>query len=121
MRWRIVGRTEAGQFQTQICRKFNLTTIVKFNLWKKFQDIGFLKGNPEQVAVTAVKYNEDVLEPYDLFLRDANPRSDIAYLLIEFLKSEDICQMDWITRSPDLKPRGMPWAITTHNASPRTI
>ncbi|GFX10163.1 transposable element Tcb2 transposase [Trichonephila clavipes] len=43
MRWRIVGRLETGESKIQICREFNLTPIVVFNLWKWFQDIGSIK------------------------------------------------------------------------------
>ncbi|GBN10984.1 hypothetical protein AVEN_13648-1 [Araneus ventricosus] len=35
MRWRIVGRLEAGQSQVYICREFNLTPSVVRNLWKQ--------------------------------------------------------------------------------------
>ncbi|GFV10834.1 uncharacterized protein TNCV_4706031 [Trichonephila clavipes] len=33
MKWRIVGRLEAGQYQVQICRDFTLTPSVVCNLW----------------------------------------------------------------------------------------
>ncbi|GBM60679.1 hypothetical protein AVEN_62629-1 [Araneus ventricosus] len=46
MRWRIVGRLEAGQSQIQICREFNLTPNVVCNLWKQFQNTGSIDKKP---------------------------------------------------------------------------
>ncbi|GBO12557.1 hypothetical protein AVEN_206075-1 [Araneus ventricosus] len=48
MRWRIVGRLEAGQSQILICRKFNLTPSVVCNLWKQFKDTGSIERKPGQ-------------------------------------------------------------------------
>ncbi|KFM75524.1 hypothetical protein X975_13998, partial [Stegodyphus mimosarum] len=48
MRWRIVGRLEAGQSQVQICREFNLTHSVMCNLWKRFQNTGSIERKPGQ-------------------------------------------------------------------------
>ncbi|GBM14601.1 Transposable element Tcb2 transposase [Araneus ventricosus] len=61
MRWRIVGRLEAGQYQFQICREFNLTPSVVCNLWKQFQDSGFIKrklgkGRPKAPTATEDRY-----------------------------------------------------------------
>ncbi|GBM69327.1 hypothetical protein AVEN_155752-1 [Araneus ventricosus] len=48
MRWRNVGRLEAGQSQVQICRELNLTPSVLCNLWKQFQDTGSIERKPGQ-------------------------------------------------------------------------
>ncbi|GBN19997.1 hypothetical protein AVEN_189670-1 [Araneus ventricosus] len=46
MRWRIVGRLEAGRSRVQICREFNLTPSVVCNLWKQVQDTGSIERKP---------------------------------------------------------------------------
>jgi transposase len=52
MRWRIVGRLEAGQSQVQIrvqiCIHLNLTPSVVCNLWKQFQDTGSIQRKSGQ-------------------------------------------------------------------------
>ncbi|GBM04249.1 hypothetical protein AVEN_41057-1 [Araneus ventricosus] len=55
MRWRIVGRLEAGQSQVQICREFNLTPSVVCNLWKQCQDTGSIERKPGQGRPRATK------------------------------------------------------------------
>ncbi|GFW57409.1 transposable element Tc1 transposase [Trichonephila clavipes] len=67
----------------------------------------------ERGTVTAVRYRNEVLEPYvflftvvvspDFILRDCNTMLHI-HLVVEFLKSEDIHCMEWPVRSPDLMP-----------------
>ncbi|GBN43219.1 Transposable element Tcb2 transposase [Araneus ventricosus] len=59
MRWRIVGRLEAGQSQVQICREFNLTPSVVCNLWKQFQDTGSIERKPGQGHPRATTATED--------------------------------------------------------------
>ncbi|GBN46032.1 Transposable element Tc1 transposase [Araneus ventricosus] len=59
MRWRIVGRLEAGQSQVQICREFNLTPSVVCNLWKQFQDTGSIERKPRQGRPKATTVTED--------------------------------------------------------------
>lgn len=59
MRWRIVGRLEAGQSQVQICREFNLTPSVVCNLWKQFQDTGSIKRKPGQGRPRATTARDD--------------------------------------------------------------
>ncbi|GFX57662.1 transposable element Tc1 transposase [Trichonephila clavipes] len=62
----------------------------------------------------------------DFILMDDNARSHRALLVDEFLESEDIRQMDWPTRFPDLNPIEHVWdalgrAIATRNPPLRTI
>ncbi|GFX70165.1 transposable element Tcb2 transposase [Trichonephila clavipes] len=45
MRWRIVGRLEAGLCQVQIYREFSLTPSVIRDLWKLFPDSGSIERN----------------------------------------------------------------------------
>ncbi|GBL80570.1 Transposable element Tcb2 transposase [Araneus ventricosus] len=59
MRWRIVGRLEAGQSQVQICREFNLTPSVVCNLWKQFQDTGSIERKPRQGRPRATTSTDD--------------------------------------------------------------
>ncbi|GBM62216.1 Transposable element Tcb2 transposase [Araneus ventricosus] len=59
MRWRIVGRLEAGQSQVEIRREFNLTPSVVCNLWKHFQDTGSIERKPGQGRPRATKATED--------------------------------------------------------------
>ncbi|GBM06186.1 hypothetical protein AVEN_167074-1 [Araneus ventricosus] len=59
MRWRIVGRLEAGQFQVYICREFNLTPSVVCNLLKQFQDTGSIERKPGQGRPRATTATED--------------------------------------------------------------
>ncbi|GBL95208.1 hypothetical protein AVEN_253535-1 [Araneus ventricosus] len=59
MRWRIVGRLEAGQSQVRICREFNLTPSITCNLWKQFQDTGSIKKKPWQGRPRATTATED--------------------------------------------------------------
>ncbi|GBN06882.1 hypothetical protein AVEN_33979-1 [Araneus ventricosus] len=59
MRWRIVGRPEAGQSQVQSCRELNLTPSVVCNLWKQFQDIGSIERKPGQGRPRATTVTED--------------------------------------------------------------
>ncbi|GBM65389.1 hypothetical protein AVEN_79642-1 [Araneus ventricosus] len=59
MKWRIVGRLEAGQSQVQICRAFNLTPSVVCNLWKQFQDTGSIERKPGQGRPRATTATED--------------------------------------------------------------
>ncbi|GBO13833.1 hypothetical protein AVEN_191936-1 [Araneus ventricosus] len=61
MRWRIVGRLEAGQPQVQIFREFNLTPNVVCNFWKQFQDTGSIErksgqGRPRATTATEDRY-----------------------------------------------------------------
>ncbi|GBO26509.1 hypothetical protein AVEN_53650-1 [Araneus ventricosus] len=58
MSWRIVGRLEAGQSQVQICREFNLTPSVVYDLWKQFQDTGSIERKPGQGRPRATKATE---------------------------------------------------------------
>ncbi|GFU19719.1 transposable element Tcb2 transposase [Trichonephila clavipes] len=65
-------------------------------------------------AVTAGRYRDELLELYvrpfrgvvglDSLLMDGIARLHRAHLVDKFLESEDISQMDWPTRSPDLSP-----------------
>ena len=90
----------------------------------------------ERGTVTAVRYRDEVLEPYvrlfrgevnpDIILMDDNARPHRAHLVDEFLESEDILRMDWPARSRDLNPIEHAWdalgrAIATRNPPPRTI
>ncbi|GBM53286.1 hypothetical protein AVEN_52311-1 [Araneus ventricosus] len=59
MRWRIVGKLEAGQSQVQICREFNLTPSVVCNLWKQFQDTGSIERKPGQGRPRATMVTEN--------------------------------------------------------------
>ncbi|GBM02765.1 hypothetical protein AVEN_40831-1 [Araneus ventricosus] len=59
MRWRIVGRLEAGQSHVQICIEFNLTPSVVCNLWKQFQDTGSIERKPGQCRPRATTATED--------------------------------------------------------------
>lgn len=59
MRWRIVGRLEAGQSQVQICRDFNVTPSVVSNLWKQFQDTGSIERKPGQGRPRATTAADD--------------------------------------------------------------
>ncbi|GBN06438.1 hypothetical protein AVEN_78133-1 [Araneus ventricosus] len=59
MRWRIVGRLEAGQSQVQICREFNLTPSVVCNLWKHFEDTGSTERKPQQGRPRVTTTTED--------------------------------------------------------------
>ncbi|GBN82613.1 hypothetical protein AVEN_122096-1 [Araneus ventricosus] len=59
IRWRIVGRQEAGQSEVQICREFNLTPSVVCNLWKQFQDTGSIERKPGQGRPRATTGTED--------------------------------------------------------------
>ncbi|KFM71243.1 hypothetical protein X975_24107, partial [Stegodyphus mimosarum] len=40
MRWRIVGKLEAGQYQAQVARELDVTLSVISNLWDQFQNSG---------------------------------------------------------------------------------
>ena len=59
MSWRIVGRLEAGQSKVQICREFNFKPSVVCNLWKQFQDTGFLERKPGKSRPKATTATED--------------------------------------------------------------
>ncbi|GBL73065.1 hypothetical protein AVEN_128223-1 [Araneus ventricosus] len=59
MRWRMVGRLEAGQSQVEICREFNLTPSAVCNLWKQFQDTGSIERKPGQGRPRATTATED--------------------------------------------------------------
>ncbi|GBM75724.1 hypothetical protein AVEN_92727-1 [Araneus ventricosus] len=59
MRWRIVGRLEAGQSQVQICGEFNVTPSFVSNLWKQFQDTGSIERKPGQSRPEVTTANED--------------------------------------------------------------
>ncbi|GBN58951.1 hypothetical protein AVEN_240748-1 [Araneus ventricosus] len=69
----------------------------------------FERGN-----VTGERYRDEILEPYvrlfrgavgpEFILMDDNVRPHRALLVDEFLESEDIHQMNWPARSPDLNP-----------------
>ncbi|GBN89465.1 hypothetical protein AVEN_258463-1 [Araneus ventricosus] len=59
MRWRIVGRLEAGQSQVQICREFNLMPSVVRNSWKQFQDTRSIERKPGQGRPRATTATED--------------------------------------------------------------
>ncbi|GFW19069.1 transposable element Tcb2 transposase [Trichonephila clavipes] len=58
-RWRIVGRLEARQCQTQICRELYLTFSVVFNLWKQLQVTGSIERKPGQRFPRATMARED--------------------------------------------------------------
>ncbi|PRD25843.1 UNVERIFIED_CONTAM: hypothetical protein NCL1_39733 [Trichonephila clavipes] len=68
----------------------------------------------ERGIVTAERHRDEVLKPYVRLCRgtvgsgfnlmDGNTRPHRAYLIDEFLKSEDINWMDWPVRSPDRIP-----------------
>ncbi len=51
MRWRIVGRLEAGQSQAQVARELSVTSSVVLNLWSQFQ----ISGAVSSVAYWAAK------------------------------------------------------------------
>lgn len=63
-------------------------------------------------SVTGFRYRDEILEPYvRLFMVSVGPDFILmhdsahlyrAYLVDEFMKSEDIRRMDWPARSPDL-------------------
>ncbi|GBL87031.1 Transposable element Tcb2 transposase [Araneus ventricosus] len=59
LRWRIVGRLEAGQSQVQICREFNLTPSAVCNLCKQFQDTGSIERKPGKSRPRATTATED--------------------------------------------------------------
>ncbi|GBM11017.1 Transposable element Tcb2 transposase [Araneus ventricosus] len=84
----------------------------------------------ERGTVTGVRYRDEILEPYvrlfrgavgpEFILMDDNARLHRALLVDEFLESEDISQMDWPARSPDLNHIEPVWdalgrAIATRN------
>ncbi|GFT06881.1 transposable element Tcb2 transposase [Trichonephila clavipes] len=70
----------------------------------------------ERGSVTGVRYRDEVLESYvrlfkgacgpQLVLLDDNARPHRAFLVDEFLESQDIRRMDWAAMSPDLNPIG---------------
>ncbi|GBM99424.1 hypothetical protein AVEN_220305-1 [Araneus ventricosus] len=60
MRWRIVGRVEAGQSQVHICREFNLMPSVVCNLRKQFQNTGSIERKPGQGRPRATTATEDL-------------------------------------------------------------
>ncbi|GFW56789.1 DDE_3 domain-containing protein [Trichonephila clavipes] len=92
-----------------------------FNLRKQFQDIGYVERKPQQGHPRATTTREDhyfsiiarhnkdatasqlFFDP-DFFIMDDNARPHRAYLVDEFLESDDICRMDWPVRSPGLIP-----------------
>lgn len=59
MRWRIVGRLEAGQSQLQVATEFNITPSVVSNLWKQFLETGSISRKPGQGRPRATTDNED--------------------------------------------------------------
>ncbi|GBN35430.1 hypothetical protein AVEN_274708-1 [Araneus ventricosus] len=59
MRWRIVGRLEAGQSQVQICGEFYLTPNVVCNLWKQCKNTGPIERKPGQGCPRATRATED--------------------------------------------------------------
>ncbi|GFY07271.1 transposable element Tcb2 transposase [Trichonephila clavipes] len=59
MRWQIVGRLEAGQCQVKISKEFSLTPSVVCNLWKQFQDAGYIERKPGQGRPRATTSRED--------------------------------------------------------------
>ncbi|GFV87616.1 transposable element Tcb2 transposase [Trichonephila clavipes] len=59
MMWRIGEGLETGQCEVQICREFNLMPSVACNLWKQFQDIGFIKRKSGQSRPRATTARED--------------------------------------------------------------
>ncbi|GBO00171.1 hypothetical protein AVEN_228412-1 [Araneus ventricosus] len=73
----------------------------------------------ERGTVTGVRYRDEILEPYvrlfrcavgpEFILMDDNARPHGAFLVDEFLESEDIRQMDWLARSPDVNPIEHVW------------
>ncbi|GFV74427.1 transposable element Tc1 transposase [Trichonephila clavipes] len=66
----------------------------------------------ERGTVDAVRYRDEVLEPYghvfmcafgpDFILIDDSARRDRPHLVDEILYSEDIHPMHWSVRSPDI-------------------
>lgn len=48
MRWRILGKLEAGQSQVQMATELNVTPSVICSLWKLFEDTGSVLGGPGQ-------------------------------------------------------------------------
>ncbi|GFV64949.1 transposable element Tcb2 transposase [Trichonephila clavipes] len=89
----------------------------------------------EKGSLTAVKYRNDVLEPYiaisgcswsSIFLTGDNARSHKARMVDKFLECEDIRLMEWPIRSPDIIFIKHAWdalgrAIVTRNLYPKTI
>lgn len=59
MRWRIVGRLEAGQSQAQVATELNVTPSVVCNLWKQFQDTGSISRRPGQGRPRSTTTNEE--------------------------------------------------------------
>ena len=59
MRWRIIGRLEAGQSQVQVVTELSVTPSVVCNLWKQFKDTGFISRMPRQDRPRATTANED--------------------------------------------------------------
>ena len=87
-------------------------------------------------SLTAMRYREEILEPYVRLFRgavglrflfmDDNKSPHRAHLVDVYLESENIRRMDWPARSPDLKPIEHIWdalgrAIASRHPPPRTI
>lgn len=59
MRWRIVGRIEAGQSQAQVARELDITPSVISNLWSQFKTSGTVCRRPGQGRPRASTANDD--------------------------------------------------------------
>ncbi|GFV46966.1 HTH_Tnp_Tc3_2 domain-containing protein [Trichonephila clavipes] len=57
MTWRTVNKLETGETEIRICREFNFTPRVVFNLTKQFQNTAFKK--PRQGLSRATTTRED--------------------------------------------------------------
>lgn len=87
-------------------------------------------------SVTARRYVDEVLEPQvrlfrgavgpEFLLMDDNARPHRAYVVSEYLQTEDITRMDWPPYSPDLNPIEHVWnasgrRIAARQIPPRTL
>ena len=59
MRWIIVGRLEAGQFQAKVSRELNITRSVITHLWSQFKTSGTVCKRQAQDCPRATPANED--------------------------------------------------------------
>ena len=58
MRWRIVGRLEAGQSQAQVAKELDITPSVISNLWSYFKTSGKVCRRPGQGRPRTTTANE---------------------------------------------------------------